>query len=186
VSCPQQLLGIMKWIMEGNRGLVYLRVMRAPSAVLYDSNYVFEFGKGHMLKQSPDDVATIISTSRGVHEALSASAEAAKSGLKIGVVDMPSIDEELLLKLYDSGKLLCFAEQNNGYLLQNFLKVLYRRKKSCDWSRIMSINALDAEGKPQYIHSGTYEELIEAFNLTPSQMVRSISERVGETHSSKQ
>jgi transketolase len=186
VSCPQQLLGIMKWIMEGNRGLVYLRVMRAPSAVLYDSNYVFEFGKGHMLKQSPDDVATIISTSRGVHEALSASAEAAKSGLKIGVVDMPSVDEELLLKLYDSGKLLCFAEQNNGYLLQNFLKVLYRRKKSCDWSRIMSINALDAEGKPQYIHSGTYEELIEAFNLTPSQMVRSISERVGETHSSKQ
>lgn len=31
VSCPQQLLGIMRWIMEGNRGLVYLRVMRAAS-----------------------------------------------------------------------------------------------------------------------------------------------------------
>jgi transketolase len=138
VSCPQQLLGIMKWIMEGNRGLVYLRVMRAPSAVLYGPDYVFEFGKGHILKESPDDVATIISTSRGVHEALAASTEAAKSGLKIGVVDMPSIDAELLLKLYDSGKLICFAEQNNGYLLQNFLKILYQRKKSCDWSRIMS------------------------------------------------
>ena len=34
-SCPQQLLAIMRWIMEGNRGLVYLRVMRTPSPVLY-------------------------------------------------------------------------------------------------------------------------------------------------------
>jgi transketolase len=32
VSCPQQLLAIMRWIMEGNRGLVYLRVMRTGSA----------------------------------------------------------------------------------------------------------------------------------------------------------
>ena len=31
-SCPQQMLAIMRWIMEGNRGLVYLRVMRTPSA----------------------------------------------------------------------------------------------------------------------------------------------------------
>jgi transketolase C-terminal domain/subunit len=31
VSCPQQMLSIMKWIMQGNRGLVYLRVMRAES-----------------------------------------------------------------------------------------------------------------------------------------------------------
>src|SRR3954447_8302873 len=186
VSCPQQLLAIMKWIMEGNRGLLYVRVMRAPSAVIYGPDYVFEFGKGHILKESPDDKAVIVSTSRGVHEALAGARKAGEQGLNIGVVDMPSVDEDLLLSLYDSGKLLCFAEQNNGYLLQNFLKILYQQKKSCDWSRIMSINALDAEGKPQYIHSGTYEELIEAFHLTPSQMVRSISERAGETNSSKQ
>ena len=35
VSCPQQMLALMKWIMEGNRGLLYVRVMRTPSAVLY-------------------------------------------------------------------------------------------------------------------------------------------------------
>ena len=44
-SCPQQLLAIMRWIMEGNRGLVYLRVMRTPSAVIYPADYTFEFGK---------------------------------------------------------------------------------------------------------------------------------------------
>jgi transketolase len=179
VSCPQQLLSIMKWIMAGNRGLVYLRVLRAPSAVIYGPDYVFEFGKGRILKESAGDKAVIISTSRGVHEALLAASKAAEQGLGIGVVDMPSIDEDLLLSLYDSGKLLCFAEQNNGYLLQNFLRILYRRKVSCDWDRIMAVNALDANGKPQYIHSGTYEELIEAFKLTPTHLVSAIRDRIG-------
>ncbi len=27
VSCPQQMLSIMKWTMAGNRGLTYLRVI---------------------------------------------------------------------------------------------------------------------------------------------------------------
>ena len=49
VSCPRQLLAIMQWIMEGNRGLIYLRVMRTPSAVIYGPDYSFEFGKGHRL-----------------------------------------------------------------------------------------------------------------------------------------
>lgn len=178
VSCPQQLLGIMKWIMDGNRGLLYVRVMRAPSAVIYGPDYVFEFGKGHVLKETAGDKAVIVTTSRGVHEALTAASKAAEQGLGIGVVDMPSVDEDLLLSLYDSGKLLCFAEQNNGYLLQNFLKILYRRKKSCDWNRVMAVNALDASGQPQYIHSGTYEELLEAFKLTPTHLVTAIGERV--------
>jgi transketolase len=178
VSCPQQLLSIMKWIMAGNRGLVYVRVLRAPSAVLYGPDYVFEFGKGHTLKEEAGDKAVIISTSRGVHEALLAASKAAEQGLGIGVVDMPSIDEDLLLSLYDSGKLLCFAEQNNGYLLQNFLRILYRRKVACDWNRVMAVNALDENGRPQYIHSGTYEELIEAFKLTPTHLVSAISDRI--------
>ena len=43
VSCPQQMLSIMKWIMQGNRGLVYLRVMRTESAVLYPGDFEFFF-----------------------------------------------------------------------------------------------------------------------------------------------
>ena len=44
VSCPQQLLGVMKWIMEGNKGIIYLRILRAPASVIYDADFVFEFG----------------------------------------------------------------------------------------------------------------------------------------------
>jgi transketolase C-terminal domain/subunit len=181
VSCPQQMLSIMNWIMEGNRGLVYVRVMRTPSAVLYDAGYTFEFGKGAVLRESAEDVAVIVSSGRGVHEALSAADECKAKGLSVGVVDMPSTDEDLLMGLYGSGKLICFAEQNNGYILQSFLKVLYRRRGTLPagkLDRVISVNTLDAEGHAQFIHSGTYEELIEAFRLTPSHLANVIRQHV--------
>ena len=84
---------------------------------------------------------------------------------------MPSIDDELLLELYDTSRPLIFAEQNNGYIWQNFLKVLYRhRKESADLESVVGINTLDPEGRARFIHSGTYEELVEAFGLTAAQI----------------
>ena len=173
VSCPQQLISIMQWIMEGNRGLVYLRVMRTPSAVLYGPEFRFEFGKSYAVREYEDAEAMILSSGRGVHEAITAAAECARSGFRVGVIDMPSIDEELLVQLHDSGKLLCIAEQNNGYIWQNYLKILFRRRKTTVWSgrnRVLTINTLDAHGKPQFIHSGNYDELLDAFGLAPGQI----------------
>lgn len=177
VSCPQQLLSIMRWIMEGNRGLVYLRLMRTDSAVLYGGDYKFSFNKGFKLRESEKDQAIVISSGRGVHEALAAADICAQRGIKAGVVDMPSVDEELLLQLYASNKPLIFAEQNNGYLWQNFLKALYNNRTKAELNnlnRVFTINTLDSAGKPQFIHSATYEELIAAFVLTPSAIADTI------------
>ena len=65
--------------------------MRTPSPVIYDSDYTFEFGRGHVLRDSGSDEAVIVSSGRGVHEALAASVECARQGVRAGVVDMPSI-----------------------------------------------------------------------------------------------
>jgi transketolase len=173
VSCPQLLLAIMKWIMEGNRGLVYLRVMRTPSAVIYPGDYAFEFGKGNVLRSDPRDRAVIVSSGRGVHEALAA------AGMTPGVtvVDMPSVDEDLLLQLYDSGKTIVVAEQNNGYILQNFLKILWRNRGTTAGSnRIIAINTLTPDGRPQFIHSATYEELIDLYGLSPAKLAARVTE----------
>jgi transketolase len=181
VSCPQQMLSIMKWIMEGNRGLVYLRVMRTPSAVLYDRDYEFAFATGYRVLNGPNDRTTIISSGRGVHEALAAAARCAAAGIPVGVVDMPSVDESLLLQLFRSGQLLVLAEQNNGYLWQNFLKVLSRNRVQVTpdaWDRIIPINTLKSDGRPQFIHSGTYEELIAAFHLTPDAIAGAIEQHL--------
>ncbi len=158
VSCPQQMLSIMKWIMEGNRGMNYVRVMRTGSAVLYGADYSFEFGKGYILKESPQDSAVLVSSGRGVHEALAAATKCAEAGVSVGVVDMPSIDDELLLKLFQSGKLLVFAEQNNGYVWQNFLKVLYRnRTETAGWGPRQSGHHQHAHAqRPGPVHSFSY------------------------------
>jgi len=178
VSCPQQLLSIMQWIMAGNRGLVYVRIMRAGSGVLYGPDYVFEYGKGSILRESPGDAAAIVSSGRGVHEALAAAAECEKQGIKVTVVDMPSADEDLLVRLYDSGRLLCFAEQNNGYLWRNFQRTMFARREQIDTRRAFAVNALDKEGRPQFIHSGTYDQLLAAFGLAPAQLAGTLLGRL--------
>ncbi len=180
VSCPQQMLSLMRWIMAGNRGLLYVRVTRTPSAVIYGSDYTFEFGKGFVVRESAGDVAVIVTSGRGVHEALAAAEECSTRGLPVGVVDMPSIDADLLLQLCGSGKIVCLAEQNNGYILQSLLRILYRRQPhgAGGADNVLSINTLGADGRPQFIHSGTYEELIRAFGLAPAQIAAAIAKRV--------
>jgi transketolase len=182
VSCPQQMLALMKWIMAGNRGLLYVRVMRTPSAVLYDADYQFEFGKASFVHGTRSDAAFIVSSGRGVHEAIAAARTCAESGSQVAVIDMPSVDEDLLLELCGTGKVVCIAEQNNGYILENLLKAQYlgsdprtsRGGQTPSTPNIFAINTLDRDGRPQFIHSGTYEELIEAFGLTPAHIASAV------------
>jgi transketolase C-terminal domain/subunit len=47
MSCPQQLVSAMRWVMEGNQGLVYLQLMRYASPVLYGPDTKFEYGKAY-------------------------------------------------------------------------------------------------------------------------------------------
>ncbi len=178
VSCPQQMLAVMKWVMEGNRGLVYVRVMRTPSAVLYGPDYEFEFGKGSFVHGTVDSDVIVVTSGRGVHEAIAAARDCEGRGIRTAVVDMPSIDEDLLIDLCATGRVVCVAEQNNGYILQNLMKIHYRQmlhKRPGMLERVMTINTLDHDGRPHFIHSGTYEELIEAFGLTPRHIANSIS-----------
>jgi transketolase len=177
VSCPQQLIGIMRWIAEGNRGLVYVRIMRAGSGVLYAPDYAFEFGKAEVVKQDQNDRAVLISSGRGVHEALAASKLCADKGVLVRVIDMHSIDEPMLRSICRSDNPVFIAEQNNGYIWQNLLKILYRHAGEegfANLKRVVAINTLDAEGKPQFIHSATYEQLLAAFRLSPGQLSETI------------
>jgi transketolase C-terminal domain/subunit len=101
----------------------------------------------------------------------------------VGVIDMPSIDEDLIVRLAESGKLIVLAEQNNGYIFQNVLKVLYRGgvRAGSALDNLMPLNTLDENGKPRFIHSGTYDELVYAFGLSSSKLAKAIVSRVRRT-----
>lgn len=173
-SCPQQLISIMKWIAEGYKGLVYLRIMRAKSKVLYSSDYKFEYGKGYYISQHEGSKVILITSGRGAHEAL-ATAELLKcEGIEADVIDMPSVDENLMIELAKSGKSLVFAEQNNGYLYSEFQKSMFKNKFIPDMNKIFAINALDKDGKARFIHSGTYKQLAEHLGLSAKQLADAI------------
>lgn len=173
-SCPQQLLSIMKWIADGNKGLIYLRIMRSKSKVLYTSDFEFQYGKGYYIAKNKGSKAIIISSGRGVHEALTASEKLKMESVFIDVIDMPSIDEKLLISIAESGKKLIFAEQNNGFIFSSFQKTMFKYKISVDMNNIISINALDDQWNPRFIHSGTYSQLIGSLGLYSDQLVESI------------
>jgi transketolase len=164
VSCPQLLLGVMKWIMEGNKGMVYMRVLRAPANVIYEADFAFEFGKAYNVKYSEDAEATIVTTGRCVYEALDAAKKLEAEDIDINVMDMPSIDEHAILELYHSGKPVFIAEQNNGYLWSHFKRVLFKQEANINTQKLIPINTTTKDGL-HYIHSGIYTELSAHYGL---------------------
>ena len=175
VSCPQQLLGVLKWIMEGNKGMIYMRVLRAPSNVLYDADFVFEFGKAYNVKYSEGAQATIVSSGRAVYEALDAAQKLEAEGIVINVVDMPTIDEDAIVELYQSGRTIFIAEQNNGYLWSHFKRVLFEQETNINTQKLIPINTT-TKGGLHYIHSGTYAELAAHYSLDGASLTERISQ----------
>jgi hypothetical protein len=43
---------------------------------------------------------------------------------------------------------------------------------------VLEINTLDGAHRPGFIHSGTYEQLLDAFHLTPNQIAQKIATRL--------
>jgi len=61
------------------------------------------------------------------------------------------------------------------------LKVMYRHRASIGQialDHVMAVNAL-RDGRPWFIHSATYEELVEAYGLTPQSLADAICNRLG-------
>ncbi len=169
VSCPQQLLGVLKWIASGNRGIIYMRILRAPSEVIYGHGFQFEFGRAYAVTEYENTHGFIVSTGRGVYEAMDASSQLLNEGFSIDVIDMPTIDVEAILKLYNSGKPIFIAEQNNGYLWTNFRKILMDKLESISTHNLNPLN-LSQNGDIHYIHSGTYAELADHYELSANKL----------------
>ena len=177
VSCPQQLVGILKWVVSGNKGILYLRILRGASPVIYDSNFRFEFGKAYALKETDSASAIIVASGRAVHEAIGAAEILKKKSIDVNVIDMPSIDADAIQNLYNSKIPVIIAEQNNGYLWSNFRKVLFEKQSKIDTSRLIPINACGAVGL-HYIHSGTYGELASHYGLDADHLAQKVKEIV--------
>jgi len=180
VSCPNLLLGVMKWVMAGNRGLNYVRVMRAPSAVIYPEIPEFEFGRAYTLAGGPQSRVHLISSGRGVHEILASAKLFEQKGITAEVIDMPSIDRKMLFDRLSGDGLVVIAEQNNGYIWNQLGSIVMDSRKTVDHSRILPINTRREDGSYQFIHSATYSQLLERFGLKPEHIVKRVEDVLGD------
>jgi transketolase len=176
VSCPNQLVSIMRWIMDGNRGLNYVRIMRAASGVLYAPGVVFAFGKAYRLHGSEKSEVNFVSSGRGVHEVLAAAKILEEKGITVSVYDMPSFDQETMIDLLGRDALTVVAEQNNGFIWQEIGQMMLRAGVSLE--KCLAINVNNPDGSYQYLHSATYEQLLSRFGLEPGQMAAAALRRL--------
>jgi transketolase len=91
------------------------------------------------------------------------------------------MDSELMTKLYESGKPVVIEEQNNGFIWAHAQSVLLRSQRTVDTRRFTAINTLDESGRPQFIHSATYPQLLETFGLAPEQLTATVRKLLAQT-----
>lgn len=176
VSCPNQLVSIMRWIMDGNRGHNYVRIMRAASGVLYPPGVEFAFGKAYRLHGSEKSEVNFVSSGRGVHEVLAAAKIVEQKGVSASVYDMPSFDQETMIDLLGQDALTVIAEQNNGFIWHEIGQMMLRAGVSLE--KCLAINVNNPDGSYQYLHSATYEQLLSRFGLEPGQMAAAALRRL--------
>lgn len=172
ISCPNLLAAFIRWVMEGNRGLVYARVLRSSAAVLYPDDIRFAAGKSFRpVPESGAESVVIVTSGRGVYEALEARRRLESQGITMGVLDIPSFDSAGLERLLARPILVVVAEQNNGYLVKMMRErdLLSNRR-----ARILERNLRGPHGERQFIHSATYEELIDAYGLSGEKLAEAI------------
>ena len=84
-----------------HKGIAYLRSGRPKQPVIYNNNEKFEIGRAKVLRQSKDDVVTVVAGGVTLTEALKAYEGLKQQGVAIRVIDLFSVrpvDTETLLK----------------------------------------------------------------------------------------
>ena len=95
-------------------GPVYLRLGRLAVPVIFDEDYVFEWGKGVLLKDGSD--VTLIATGLMVHEALKAYDILKEKGISARVINIHTIkplDNEIIEKAARETGAIVTSEEHN-------------------------------------------------------------------------
>ncbi|CAG9858665.1 unnamed protein product [Phyllotreta striolata] len=69
------------------KGITFIRTARAPTAVFYSNDQIFQIGKANVVFSTNNDQVLVIAAGITLHESLIAANELAKSGIGIRVMD---------------------------------------------------------------------------------------------------
>ena len=75
----------------GYQGMVYIRTTRPATPVIYGPDELFPIGGSKVVRESPDDVATVVAAGITLFEALKAHDQLAAEGVALRVIDAYSV-----------------------------------------------------------------------------------------------
>ncbi|MGB9710116.1 MAG: transketolase family protein [Thermodesulfovibrio sp.] len=151
-------------------GPVYIRLGRAKVSSVMPEDYKFQIGKAYLFKIGRD--VNIIANGIMVSEALKASEILNKEGIDTGVANFSSvkpIDEQTLLKIARSSKLIITAEEHSiigglGSAVTEFISENHP-------TVVKRIGIRDTFGC-----SGSWKELLKLYGLTAENIVQTVKD----------
>ncbi|MCS7300359.1 MAG: transketolase [Fimbriimonadales bacterium] len=113
VLYPSDAVSTVKLVEQAARyrGIAYIRTTRPKTPVIYSNDEAFPIGGCKIVRQSPDDVVTVVGAGITLHEALRAYAILQQEGLPIRVIDLYSV------KPLDTDTLIRCGQQTNGVII---------------------------------------------------------------------
>ena len=150
------------------KGPIYIRCSRDKFPVLFDDNYVFELGKGKILRDGKD--ATIFACGIMVSASLEAASLLEGEGIDVRVVNMSSlkpIDEDLIVSSADKTGAVITAEEHSiiGGLGSAVAEILGEKRPT----PMLRIGIKDRFGM-----SGSSDDLLMEYGLTANNLVNSV------------
>ena len=174
VLVPADGVETEKMIFEAAKfnGPVYVRLGRSAVNTLFDENYKFEIGKGHVVREGND--ASIIACGIMVNEAILAHEALKSEGINVRVINMSTIkpiDKELIIAAAKETKAIVTAEEHSiiGGLGSAVSEVV---SEECPVV-VKKVGVKDTFGE-----SGTPAELLKKYGLTADDIVNSIKEAI--------
>jgi transketolase len=167
--------------MADQPGIVYMRTTRAATPVLYPADEQFPIGGSKVLRESDNDLVTVVAAGITVSEALEAYDRLQASGINIRVVDAYSvkpIDTETLLR--------CARESENGIITvedhwpegglgEAVLHAVTERAEG-ETAVPPLVKVIGVQGMPT---SGTPDELLHAAGIDADAIVAAVQEMTG-------
>jgi len=153
-------------------GPVYVRLGRASVPMCYDENDTFEIGKAKVLKKGTD--ITLVATGIMVDAAVQASEMLEKEGVSVRIIDVHTIkpiDRETIIQAAQETGVIVTAEEHSviGGLGSAVCEVLAV-------SSPVPVKMIGVKDK--FGESGLPEELLEAYGMTPKDIVNAAKELI--------
>ena len=170
VLYPADAVSAERLVVEaaGHRGICYIRTTRPKTPVIYGNDEQFPIGGSKILRNSPNDRATVIAAGVTLHEALKAASVLKSDGTAIRVIDAYSvkpIDGQTILRAAkETGGRVIVAEDHyeEGGLGDTVLEAVGNQAK---------VVKLAVREIPR---SGPSEALLEKYGISANDIVRAV------------